>query len=72
MAVIAITDHDTAEGAPRRASRQTPQLDIDVIVGQEVSTDEGDVLALLSNRRFHCFVLRRGPSTPSTALVGWP
>jgi predicted metal-dependent phosphoesterase TrpH len=45
--VVAITDHDTAEGAfvAREFARQHhPQLD--VIIGQEVSTGEGDVVGL--------------------------
>lgn len=47
LAVIAITDHDTAEGALlARDYARRHKLDIQVIVGQEVSTDEGDVLAL--------------------------
>ena len=47
LAVIAITDHDTAEGALlARDYARRHKLDIEVVVGQEVSTDEGDVLAL--------------------------
>lgn len=45
--VIAITDHDTTEGAfiARDYARQYyPNLD--VIIGQEVTTDEGDVVGL--------------------------
>lgn len=45
--VVAITDHDTTEGAliaRDYARRYFPHLD--VIVGQEVTTGEGDVLAL--------------------------
>jgi hypothetical protein len=45
--VVAITDHDTAEGAfiaREYARSHYPQLD--VIIGQEVSTGEGDVLGL--------------------------
>ncbi len=45
--VIAITDHDTAEGAfvaQEHARKHHPQLD--VIIGQEVSTGDGDVLGI--------------------------
>lgn len=45
--VIAVTDHDTTDGAfiaQKYARAHHPQLD--VIVGQEVTTGEGDVLGL--------------------------
>ncbi len=47
LRVIAITDHDTAEGAliaQHYARRYADRLE--VIVGQEVSTDEGEVIGL--------------------------
>lgn len=47
LRVIAITDHDTAEGAlvaRDYAHRYAPELE--VIIGQEVSTPEGDVVGL--------------------------
>lgn len=47
LRVIAITDHDTAEGAlvaHQYAQRYADRLE--VIIGQEVSTNEGDVVAL--------------------------
>jgi hypothetical protein len=47
LRVIAITDHDTIEGAvagQQFAQCYAPQLE--VIIGQEVSTDEGDVVGL--------------------------
>lgn len=47
LSVIAITDHDTAEGsivAQAYAKSHAPQLE--VIIGQEVSTKEGDVVGL--------------------------
>ena len=47
LTVIAITDHDTAEGAfiaQAYAQQRYPHLD--VIIGQEVTTDEGDVVGL--------------------------
>ncbi|MCC6169667.1 MAG: phosphotransferase [Caldilineaceae bacterium] len=47
LQVIAVTDHDTAEGglAAQAYARQR-RLPLDVIVGQEVTTDEGDIVAL--------------------------
>jgi predicted metal-dependent phosphoesterase TrpH len=47
LAVIAITDHDTAEGAfvaRAHARRHAPGLE--VIIGQEVTTGDGDVVGL--------------------------
>ena len=49
--VIAITDHDTAEGAfvaQDYARRHYPRLE--VIIGQEVTTGEGDVVGLFLNK----------------------
>ena len=47
LRVIAVTDHDTAEGAlMAREYTLRRGLDIDVIIGQEVTTDEGDVVGL--------------------------
>ncbi|MEM7031156.1 MAG: PHP-associated domain-containing protein [Chloroflexota bacterium] len=51
LRVVAVTDHDTAEGgliAHDYAQRYAGQLD--VIVGQEVTTLEGDVVGLFVNR----------------------
>jgi predicted metal-dependent phosphoesterase TrpH len=45
LKVIAVTDHDTIVGA-REAHRIGPLFGIDVIIGQEVSTAEGHLLAL--------------------------
>lgn len=47
LRVVAITDHDTAEGgliAREYGQKYADRLDI--IVGQEVTTDEGDVIGL--------------------------
>lgn len=50
--VIAITDHDTIEGALRaRELAERDGLPIEVIVGEEVSTREGHVLALYLHKR---------------------
>jgi predicted metal-dependent phosphoesterase TrpH len=50
--VIAITDHDTIEGALRaRDLAERDEYPIEVIVGEEVSTREGHVLALFLHKR---------------------
>lgn len=50
--VIAVTDHDTIEGALRARDLAAAQrLPFDVIVGEEVSTREGHVLALFLHKR---------------------
>jgi predicted metal-dependent phosphoesterase TrpH len=47
LRVIAITDHDTTQGAlAARAYALRLALPLEVIIGQEVSTDEGDVVGL--------------------------
>jgi hypothetical protein len=56
LAVIAITDHNTAEGAfigQAYARRHVPHLE--VIIGQEVSTQEGDVVGLFMTETLPCF-----------------
>ena len=50
--VIALTDHDTIEGALRaRDLASTQNARVDVIVGEEVSTREGHLLTLFIERR---------------------
>jgi len=46
--VLAITDHDEVRGAlaAREFAREHPELGVDVVVGEEVSTLNGHVLAL--------------------------
>ena len=47
LRVIAITDHNTAEGAfVAREHARRLGLDVDVIIGQEVTTAEGDIVGL--------------------------
>lgn len=47
LAVIAVTDHDTVEGGlAAQAYARRRRLPLDVIVGQEVTTDEGDIVGL--------------------------
>ncbi len=45
LQVIAVTDHDTIAGA-LEARRLAPRYGVEVIVGEEVSTREGHLLAL--------------------------
>src|SRR5882672_6990753 len=45
LRLIAITDHDSIAGA-RQAAQLAPQFGVEVIVGEEVSTAEGHLLAL--------------------------
>lgn len=45
LGVIAITDHDTITGA-LEARRLAPEFGVEVVVGEEVSTTEGHLLAL--------------------------
>jgi predicted metal-dependent phosphoesterase TrpH len=49
LRVIAITDHDTIGGA-LEAQRLAPSFGVEVIVGEEVSTAEGHLLALFIER----------------------
>ncbi len=47
--VVAITDHDTTAGA-REAQRYASQAGIEVIIGSEISTAQGHLLALFIER----------------------
>jgi len=48
LSVIAITDHDTIEGVLRAQehARRRPELGVEVVVGEEISTLNGHVLGL--------------------------
>lgn len=46
--VIAITDHHTLEGA-KEAKKLAPDFELEVIIGEEVKTKEGDLIALFIN-----------------------
>src|SRR5437660_1396177 len=59
--VIAVTDHDTIEGALRAAERAEWRRKVDVIVGEEVSSRDGHILALYLERR-----VRPGMSAAAT------
>ncbi len=64
LKVIAITDHDTIEGA-LEARRLAPQYGIEVIVGAEISTLEGHMLALFIEEPLP----RKRPAAESIAAV---
>ncbi|HEU4321704.1 MAG TPA: PHP domain-containing protein [Roseiflexaceae bacterium] len=64
LRVIAITDHDTIEGA-LEARRLAPSYGLEVIVGEEISTREGHLLALFLER----FVAPRQPAAATIAQV---
>ena len=57
---VAVTDHDTIEGARHLAGI----TDVNVIVGEEVSTRDGDLIGLFLTRR-----IRPGMSARNTALA---
>ena len=59
--VIAVTDHDTIEGALRAADRASRRRRMQVIVGEEVSSRDGHILGLFLERR-----IKPGMSAAST------
>jgi predicted metal-dependent phosphoesterase TrpH len=59
--VIAVTDHDTIEGALRAADYAAGVSRIEVIVGEEVSSREGHIVGLFLERR-----VRPGMSAAAT------
>ena len=59
--VIAVTDHDTIEGALRAADYSAGSARLDVIVGEEVSSREGHIVGLFLERR-----VRPGMSATAT------
>ena len=60
LRVLAVTDHDTIDGA-FEARRLGPRYGVEVIVGEEVSTNRGHVLGLFLRER-----VRPGRSIPET------
>jgi predicted metal-dependent phosphoesterase TrpH len=50
LRIIAITDHDTIDGA-LRAQQLAPRFGLQVVVGEEVSTTRGHLLALFIHQR---------------------
>ena len=61
LRVIAVTDHDTIEGALRAAEIATRLGKIEVVVGEEVSSRDGHILGLYLERR-----VRPGMSAAAT------
>ena len=59
--VIAITDHDTIEGALRAADHAGGRRSLEVIVGEEVSSRDGHIVGLFLERR-----IRPGMSAAAT------
>ncbi len=61
LRVIAVTDHDTLEGALRAADRAAKTGGIEVVIGEEVSSRDGHILGLFLERR-----VRPGMSAAAT------
>ena len=61
LKVIAVTDHDTIEGALRAADRAAKAGGLEVVVGEEVSSRDGHILGLYLERR-----VRPGMSAAAT------
>ncbi len=61
LRVIAVTDHDTLEGALRAADRAAKAGGIEVVIGEEVSSRDGHILGLFLERR-----VRPGMSAAAT------
>jgi predicted metal-dependent phosphoesterase TrpH len=61
MDVIAVTDHDTIEGALRACDHAAGRSKLQVIVGEEVSSRDGHIVGLFLERR-----IRPGMSAAAT------
>ncbi len=59
--VIAITDHDTIEGALRAAEHAAARSKLHVVIGEEVSSRDGHIVGLFLERR-----IRPGMSAAAT------
>ena len=59
--VIAVTDHDTLEGALRAAEYANVKRGIEVVIGEEVSSRDGHIVGLFLERR-----VRPGMSAAAT------
>ena len=59
--VIAVTDHDTIEGALRASERASRLSKLQVVVGEEVTSRDGHILALFIEKR-----VRPGMSAAAT------
>src|SRR5258708_29512606 len=62
LSVIAVTDHDTIEGALRAREHAARRAKFHVIVGEEVSSRDGHIVALFLEPR-----IRPGMSAAATA-----
>jgi len=61
LTVIAITDHDTIEGALRAAGHAAGRSRFEVVIGEEVSSRDGHIVGLFLERR-----VRPGMSAAAT------
>src|SRR5207244_13647420 len=59
--VIAVTDHDTIEGALRAADHAAGRSRLEVVIGEEVSSRQGHIVGLFLERR-----IRPGLSAAAT------
>lgn len=62
--VIAVTDHDTIEGALRAAEHAAKRSKLQVVVGEEVSSRDGHIVGLFLDRR-----VRPGMSASATVAA---
>lgn len=74
--LIAITDHDTIEGA-KEAKKMAPYFGLDVIIGEEIKTKEGDIIALfiqeaITSGRFAFETLKEIHSQGGLAIAPHP
>src|SRR5690348_12711063 len=60
--VIAVTDHDTIDGALRAANYAASRSRLHVVIGEEVSSRDGHIVALFLERRIR-------PGMPAAATV---
>ena len=61
LSVIAVTDHDTIEGALRAAEHASGRRGFEVVIGEEVSSRDGHIVGLFLERR-----IRPGMSAAAT------
>lgn len=50
MDIVAITDHDTIEGA-QKAQEMAAEYGVEVIIGEEISTKQGEIIGLFLKER---------------------
>lgn len=71
LRVIAVTDHDAIAGA-YEAQRCATGSSLEVIIGEEISTSEGHLLAYFIHELIPPACLPATPLPPSMIKVGWP